>query len=139
MEIELDNAVRQYVFSVGESDNGIQVKFNTLTQGGQLGELEHEEELAGGDGSMTIVDISLIVLSLAKMLRDSGMSKEDLKEFFSDIVQSSEDMDAVISQMDVTKAIEAGATEEEITAIMQAKGDAVQNGQKTTEEIEGEG
>jgi hypothetical protein len=63
---------KRYLFEVTDTEEGLQVTFDSF-------------EDPEGKNPLTIVDASMIMLTLAKVLRDSGLKDEDLKDFMLNI------------------------------------------------------
>jgi len=74
-----DNQTRKYIFSVEEEPSGIKVGFNNIDSEGII--TEDESAL------ITTVDISMITIALFKMLKEGGLSDNDLKGFANNLLE----------------------------------------------------
>jgi len=63
---------RSYLFSVEDAQDGVRVEFTTP---------DTQED------SMSAVDTSMVVLALFKMLKESGMTSEQISTFMGNILQ----------------------------------------------------
>ena len=71
---------REYLFSVEEDQGGLKVGFQTP---------ENQ------DDTMSAVDISMVVVALFKMLKEAGLTREQINDFMSNISNEIESADIV--------------------------------------------
>lgn len=78
-----DNS-KLFVFKIQEENGGVQVDFNTVDPEGNPAE-----------DSITTVDLSLIVITLVRLLKDQGLGNDELKAFMNNIVDETDNADIV--------------------------------------------
>jgi len=66
---------KQYIFGISGGDEGIQIKFDAYDPEGNLCD-------------MSVVDVSMITLAIARLLKEEGFADKELKEFFDNVVKN---------------------------------------------------
>lgn len=79
---------KKYIFTIQADDEGMRVEFDALTPSGEIDEEDNSL-------NMTMIDISLVTVSLFKMLRDEGMTEDQLRDFSNNIINMSNEAKVV--------------------------------------------
>jgi len=94
------DTTKKYLFTISEDEYGMRVEFDSMKNGAI------EEDLV-----MTITDVSLITVSLVKLLSDEGMTTDQLQEFMQNIIEMSTEAKV---EGDLDGAQEEQAKEQEV-------------------------
>ena len=85
VEVEIEDGAsvsvdteKKYLFTISADEKGMRIEFDALTR---------PEE----DQTMTMIDVSMVTVALFKMLREEGMTNEQLRKFSDNIIEMSAD------------------------------------------------
>jgi hypothetical protein len=72
------DTIKRYLFTITEDEYGMRVKFDSM-----------KNDAIDDNLVMTITDVSLVIISLLKLLREEGMTEEQLQDFMQNIITMS--------------------------------------------------
>jgi hypothetical protein len=73
---KMKQSEKLFVFKITEEKEGVRVDFDTV---------DHEGNVA--EEKISIVDLSMIVITLARLLKEQGLTETELEEFMLNIVK----------------------------------------------------